>query len=174
MNNILSSIIIAVVTAIFSVLGTLYVQKRKNESAIKKDALYLYLNLKQTKAHIDNDKKVIDIEGEIMPMSYFSLFDYIKVLSNLKDKLSEQEIMLINNFYENVKKIDIKKMQFFNIRNSYNNFRTMNPALLNPFDQSYKDNYNVFERDLKIITNSDEYKMDLVQIIYKLQKLYTK
>ena len=36
MGNIVSSIVVAIVTAICTVLGTLYVQKRKNESAVRK------------------------------------------------------------------------------------------------------------------------------------------
>lgn len=95
MGSIVSSIITAIVTAIFTILGTLYVQKRKNESVIKKNALILYLNLKQTKSDIDKDKKVIDnaSENEISPMGYFNPFNYIEVLSELKDKLSEREII---------------------------------------------------------------------------------
>lgn len=53
MENILSSLAVAVVTSILSIIGTLYVQKRKNENSTKKNALYLYLNLKQTKSDID-------------------------------------------------------------------------------------------------------------------------
>lgn len=109
MGNILSSLAVAVATSIFSIIGTLYVQKRKNENLTKKSALYL--NLKQTKSDIDREKKVIDGTSldEIWPMAYFTPFDYIDVLRELKDKLSEQEIMDINNFYENVKKMIIRK-----------------------------------------------------------------
>lgn len=174
MTNILSSIMVAIITSVLTVLGILYVQKRKNESSIRKSALYLYLNLKQTKSDIDEDKKAIDITGEIMPMTYFSSFDYIQVLSELKDKLSEQEIMIINNFYEHVKKIDSNKMYFFNIRKSYNDFTTINPTLLNPYEKSFFDNYNIFKRDLNNITNSDEYKTKIVEIISNLQKIYQK
>lgn len=90
-SNILSSLVVAVVTSILSIIGTLYVQKRKNKSIVKKNALYLYLNLKQTKSNIDKDKKVIDgtCGNEIMPLNYFNSFDFIAVLSELKDKLSE-------------------------------------------------------------------------------------
>lgn len=110
-SNIFSSLLAAVVTSILSIIGTLYVQKRKNKSIIRKNALIFYLNLKQIKSDIDKDKKAIDGAGEneIAPMYYFSPFDYIAVLSELKDKLSEQEIMDVNNFYENVKRIDVKK-----------------------------------------------------------------
>ena len=174
--EILLSITIAVITAILSVLGTLYVQRRKNESTIKKRALYLYLNLKQTKADIDKDKKGIDGAGkiEIMPMSYFNPFDYIGILSDLKDKLGEHEIEIVNNFYENVKKLDCKKMNLFNARNLHNNFPSMNPAFPGIYEQQYKDSCNSYIEDLNSITNDDEYKKDIVEIISKLQKLKDK
>lgn len=173
MDNILSSIMVAVITAILSVLGTLFVQKRKNENTTKKRALYLYLNLKQTKADIDKDKKGIDGAGkvEIRPMNYFNPFDYIGVLSELKGKLSDYEIEVVNNFYENVKKIDSNKMFLFNVRSLYNNFGILNPTLFNPYEQQYNDSYNVFQHDLNTITNSDEYKGDIVEIISKLRSL---
>jgi len=173
MENILSSLIVAIVTAIFSVLGTLYVQKKKNENSIRKSALYLYLNLRQTKEDIDKDKKVVDNAGEneIFPMNYFSPFDYIAVLSELKDKMTEEEIMIVNNFYENVKKLDNNKMYFFNIRNLHNNFPSMNPALPGIYEQQYRDSYNDFEHDLNVITNSNQYKTDIVEIIAKLKKM---
>lgn len=173
MDNILSSLIIAAVTAILSVLGTLYVQKRKYESSTKKCALYLYLNLKQTKAYIDKDKKAIDGSAmdEITPINYFYPFDYIEILSDLKQKLNEQEIITVNNFYENVRKLDGKKINYFNYFNLHNNFPSMNPAMPGPYDQLYLDSYNAFVRDLNSITNSEEYKKDVVEIISKLHML---
>lgn len=176
MTNFLASIIVAIITSILTVIGTLFVQKRKNESAVRKNALYLYLNLRQTKADIDKDKKVIDNAGEneIFPMSYFSPFDYIAVLSELKDKMAEDEIMTVNSFYENVKKLDNNKMYFFNVRNLHNNFPSMNPALPGIYEQQYKDSYSVFEHDLNVITNSNEYKTDIVEVIAKLKKMKDK
>ena len=137
MTNLLSSIMVAIITSILTVLGTLFVQKRKNESAIRKNALYLYLNLRQTKADIDKDKKVVDNAGknEIFPMSYFSPFDYIAVLSELKDKMTEDEIMTVSNFYENVKKLDNNKMYFSDVRSLHNNSPSMNPALPGIYEQ---------------------------------------
>ena len=176
MDNILSSILVAVITAILSVLGTLFVQKRKNESTTKKCALYLYLNLKQTKADIDKDKKGIDGTDkiEIMPMNYFNPFDYIGVLSDLKDKLSEHEIEVVNNFYENVKKLDCKKNNYFSFLNLNSNFLTTNPTMPSPYFQQFFDSQNDFIHNLNSITNDDEYKKDIVEIISKLQKLKDK
>lgn len=176
MEDILSSLIVAIITSILTVLGTLYVQKRKSESIIRKNALYLYLNLKQVKYDIDNDKRVIDRAGEseIMPMNYFSPFDYIAVLSGLKDKMTDEEIEVVNNFYEAVKKLDNKKMYFFNMRNLHNNSPSTNPAFLGPYELQYRNSYNDFERNLNVITNSDEYKMNLVEIISKLKKMKDK
>lgn len=173
MENILSSILVAVITAILSVLGTLFVQKRKNESTTKKRALYLYLNLKQTKADIDKDKKGIDGADkiEIMPMNYFNPFDYIGILSDLKEKLSEHEIEVVNNFYENVKKLDCKKMNYFNALNLHNNFPSVNPAIPGLYDQQYRDSCSAYIEDLNFITNDDEYKKDIVEIISKLHSL---
>ena len=176
MTNLLSSIIVAIITSILTVLGTLYVQKRKNENSIRKSALYLYLNLRQTKEDIDKDKKVVDNAGEneIFPMDYFSSFDYIAVLTDLKDKMSEKEIMTVNNFYENVKKLDSDKRYLFNIRNLHYNFPSMNPALPGPYEQQYRDSYTAFEHSLNIITNSSEYKTDIVEIISKLKNMKDK
>lgn len=176
MEDILSSLIVAIITSILTVLGTLYVQKRKSESIIRKNALYLYLNLKQVKYDIDNDKRVIDRAGEseIMPMNYFSPFDYIDVLSVLKDKMTDEEIEVVNNFYEAVKKLDNKKMCFFNMRNLHNNSSSTNPAFLGPYELQYRDSYDDFVRNLNVITNSDEYKMNLVEIISKLKKMKDK
>lgn len=173
MDNLLSSIIVATVTAILSVLGTLYVQRRKNESNIKKSALYLYLNLKQTKADIDKDKKGIDGAGkiDIMPMNYFNPFNYIGILCDLKGRLSECEIQVVNNFYENVKKLDCKKMNLYNARSLHNNFPSMNPALPGIYEQQYKDSCASYVDNLNSITNNDEYKKDIVEIISKLQKM---
>lgn len=172
-SNIFSSLLVAVVTSILSIIGTLYVQKRRNESTIKKNALILYLNLKQTKLDIDKDKKVIDGAGEneIMPMTYFNPFDYIAVLSELKDKLTEQEIEDVNNFYENVKKIDNKKMYFFHIRDFYNNYPISNNPAINPYEQQYREGYNDFEHTLNVFVNGDDYKANIVDIISKLKKL---
>lgn len=176
MTNLLSSIIVAIITSILTVLGTLYVQKRKNENSVRKCALYLYLNLRQAKEDIDKDKKAVDNAGEneIFPMNYFSPFDYIAILSELKDKLTENEIMTVNNFYEIVKKLDNKKMYFFNIRSLHNNFPSMNPALPGIYEQQYRDSYEVFKHDLNVITNSNEYKTDIVEIISKLKRLKDK
>lgn len=176
MINLLSSIIVAIITSILTVLGTLYVQKRKNENSIRKSALYLYLNLRQTKEDIDKDKKVVDNAGEneIFPMDYFSPFDYIAVLTDLKDKMSEKEIMTVNSFYENVKKLDSDKRYLFNIRNLHNNYPSMNPALPGPYEQQYRDSYIAFEHSLNTITNSSEYKTDIVEIISKLKNLKNK
>lgn len=176
MENILSSLIVAIVAAILSVLGTLYVQKRKNEGTIRKNALCLYLNLRQVKADIDQDKKVIDENDEnaISFRGYFNPFDYIEVLSELKDKLSEQEIMDINNFYENVKKLDDNKMYYFNMRNLNNNNPSQNSVLPPPYWQQYIDSFYNFKNELNMLTNSDEYKMNLVEIISKLKKLKDK
>lgn len=173
MDNLFSSIIVAVVTAMLSVLGTLFIQRRKNESTTKKNALYLYLNLKQTKEDIDKDKKGIDGAGnlEIMPMNYFNPFDYIGTLCNLEGRLSEREIEVVNNFYENVKKLDCKKMNLFNTRSLHNNFPSMNPALPGIYEQQYKDSCNSYVDNLNSITNNDEYKKDIVEIISKLQKM---
>ena len=173
MDNIFSSIIVAVVTAILSVLGTLYIQRRKNESNTKKSALYLYLNLKQTKADIDKDKKGIDGAGEIdiMPMNYFNPFNYIGILCDLKERLSEHEIEVVNNFYDNVKKLDWKKMNLFNARGLNNNFPSMNPAFPGIYEQQYRDSCTSYVDSLNSITNNDEYKKDIVEIISKLQKM---
>lgn len=172
-SKIFSSLLVAIVTSILSIIGTLYVQKRRNESTIKKNALILYLNLKQTKLDIDKDKKVIDGTGEneIMPMMYFNPFDYIAVLGELKDKLSEQEIEDVNNFYENVKKIDNKKMIWLNSLNMSNNFATSNPQLPNPYYQQSVDGYNGFKYALNVFVNSDAYKANIVNIISKLKNL---
>lgn len=173
MGNIVSSILTAIVTAFFSILGTLYVQKRKNESVIKKKALILYLNLKQTKSDIDKDKKVIDnsSENEISPMVYFNPINYIEVLSELKNRLSEQEIIDVNNFYENVKKLDGSKMCYFNFRNLDANNPSMNPAFPGAYWNQYRNSYSVFQHDINMITNSEEYKTNLVNIISKLKKI---
>lgn len=174
MWNILSSLLVAVVTSILSIIGTLYVQKRKNENSTKKKALYLYLNLKQTKSDIDREKKIIDGTSwdEILPMAYFTPFDFIGILSELKDKLSEQEMMDINNFYESVKKIDNKKMDYINWYVSYNNFFKMNPPQsFNPYYQQYIDGQNAFLHALNVFVNSEEYKENIVRIISKLEKL---
>lgn len=174
MENILSSLAVAVVTSILSIIGTLYVQKRKNENSTMKNALYLYLNLKQTKSDIDREKKIIDGTSwdEIWPMAYFSPFDYIDVLSELKDKLSEQEMMDINNFYESVKKIDNKKMDYINWYVSYNNFSKMNlPQAFNPYYQQYVEGQNAFQYSLNVFVNSEEYKENIVKIISKLEKI---
>lgn len=173
MGSIVSSIITAIVTAIFTILGTLYVQKRKNESVIKKNALILYLNLKQTKSDIDKDKKVIDnaSENEISPMGYFNPFNYIEVLSELKDKLSEREIIDVNNFYENVKKLDGSKMCYFNFRNLDANNPSMNSVLPGAYWNQYRNSYFAFQNDINTITNSEEYKLNIVNIISKLKEI---
>ncbi|MCM1101252.1 MAG: hypothetical protein NC398_07690 [Acetatifactor muris] len=174
MQNILSSLVVAVVTSVLSIIGTLYVQKRKSENATKKNALYLYLNLKQIKSDIDKEKKIIDGTSwdEILPMAYFTPFDYIGVLSELNDKLSLQEMVDINNFYENVKKIDNKKMNYINLRYSYNNFSNMNPPqILNPYYQQFIEMQNAFTYALNVFVNSEEYKENIVKIISKLEKI---
>lgn len=174
MGNILSSLAVAVITSVLSIIGTLYIQKRMNENSTKKNALYLYLNLKQTKLDIDREKKIIDGTSwdEILPMAYFTPFDYIDVLSELKDKLSEQEMMDINNFYESVKKIDNKKMNYINWYNSYDNFSKMNPPqVFNPYCQPYLEGQNAFRYALNVFVNSEEYKNNIVNIISKLEKM---
>lgn len=174
MANILSSLAVAVVTSILSIIGTLYVQKKKSENAIKKNALYLYLNLKQIKADIDREKKIIDGTSwdEIWSMAYFTPFDYIGVLSELKDKLSEQEITDINNFYESVKKIDNKKMNYINWYNLYDNFLKMNPPqIFNPYCQPYLEGQTSFLHALNVFVNSEEYKENIVKIISKLDDI---
>lgn len=172
-SNIFSSLVVAVVTSILSIIGTLYVQKRKNKSNIKKNALILYLSLKQTKSDIDKDKKVIDGAGEneIVPMYYFNPFDYIAVLSELKDKLSENEIMDVNNFYESVKKIDNKKMNFLNSYGMSDDYAKMNPNFLNPYYQKCEENRRAFQQALNVFVNSEEYKENIVKIISKLEKV---
>lgn len=174
MGNILSSLIVAIVTSILSIIGTLYVQKRKNENSTKKNALYLYLNLKQTKSDIDREKKIIDGTSwdEILPMDYFTTFDYIGVLSELKDELNEQEIMDVNNFYESVKKIDKKKMNCISWYNLYSNFlKTNPPQTINPYYQQYVEAQSAFRYALNVFVNSEEYKDNIVKIISKLKKL---
>lgn len=175
MNNILSSIIIAIITAIFSVLGTLYVQKVKSENTNRKNALYLYLNLKQTKYDIDGDKKAIDQAAlNIVFLPYFSSFDYIAVLSELKDKLSEHEIMVITNFYENVKKLDNYKMGLGNAYHIYINYPIINPALPHPYESQYQNCFSAFKYNINSLTNSEEYKSDIVEIISKLKNIKDK
>ncbi len=174
MENILSSLIVAVVTSILSIIGTLFVQKRKNKSATKKNALYLYLNLKQTKSNIDREKKIIDGTSwdEILPMAYFTPFDYIAVLCELRDKLSQQEMMNVNNFYESVKKIDTKKMDYISLYISYNNFMKANaPQIFNPYCQPYLEAQNAFQYAINVFVNSEEYKENIIKIISKLEKL---
>lgn len=172
MENILSSLAVAVVTSILSIIGTLYVQKRMNENSTKKNALYLYLNLKQTKSDIDREKQIIDGTSwdEIWPMAYFTPFDYIGVLSELKDKLSEQEMLDINYFYESVKKLDNKKMNYINWYNLYDNFlKTNPPQLFNPYCQPYLEGQTAFLHALNVFVNSEEYKESIVKIILKLE-----
>lgn len=174
MGNILSSLIVAVVTSILSIIGTLIVQRRKNENLTKKNALYLYLNLKQTKLDIDREKKVIDGTSwdEILPMDYFTTFDYIGVLSELKDKLSEQEMTDVNNFYASVKKVDNKKMNYISWYNLYSNFSKANPPqTFNPYYQQYVEAQNAFQYTLNVFVNSEEYKDNIVKIISKLDKI---
>lgn len=178
MEDIIISIVVAIITSVCSILGTLFIQKILNERSIRANALYLYLNLSQVKSHIDRDKKVIDeccdktgvSKNEIMPMNYISPFDYIGVLSKLKDKMSEHEIMSVYNFYETVKNLDYKKMVFFDKHTFYTNFPPKNPVLDNSQGQLYRDSYNNFVHDLKWITNSDVYKVEIVCIISKLKK----
>nr|WP_296467412.1 hypothetical protein [uncultured Acetatifactor sp.] len=171
MGNIVSSIVVAIVTAICTVLGTLYVQKRKNESAVRKCALCLYLNLKQTKGAIDKDKKTIDqISMDIVFMPYFSELDYIGLLSELKDKLNDKEIESVNHFYETVKKLDNYKMNFGNTYNMYYSY----PVMPNPYEYQYQNNLNAFTSNLNAVTNSDEYKSDIVEVISKLRELKDK
>lgn len=174
MENILSSLIVAIITSILSIIGTMYVQKRKNENTIKKNAFYLYLNLKQTKSDIDREKKIIDGTSwdEIFPMAYFTPFDYIGVLSELKDKLSEEEIRNINSFYESVKKIDKKKLNYVELYNSYNSFSKVNPPqMYNPYCQQYLEGQNAFQYALNVFVNSEEYKENIVRIISKLERI---
>ena len=86
-----------------------------------------------------------------MPMTYFNPFDYIAVLSELKDKLTEQEIEDVNNFYENVKKIDNKKMYFFHIRDFYNNYPISNNPAINPYEQQYIEVANHQKEKKKLV-----------------------
>lgn len=176
MENILSSLIVAIFTSILTVLGTLYVQKRKNKSTIRKNALYLYLNMRQAKADIDQDKKAIDnnVESEISSMGYFNSFDYIGVLCELKDKLNEQEIIDINNFYEKIKRLESKKIYYFNMRTLNNNNPSMNPALPGIYFQQYMESYAILQNEINLLTNSNEYKMNIVEIISKLKKMKNK
>lgn len=80
--------------------------------------------------------------------------------------------MDINNFYESVKKIDNKKMDYINWYDSYNNFFKMNPPqAFNPYYQQYVEGQNAFQYSLNVFVNSEEYKENIVKIISKLEKI---
>ena len=62
-------------------------------------------------------------------------------------------------------------MNFFNVSSLNNNFPSMNPAFPGIYEQQYKDSCTSYVNNLNSITNNDEYKKDIVEIIFKLQKM---
>ena len=72
-----SAIIASIVTAVLTLIGTLYIQKRNNEHKYKRAALYLYLNLRQLKKEIDDDKKNIDSKTQCNLMPYPNQIDHL-------------------------------------------------------------------------------------------------
>lgn len=167
----ISAIIASVITAILTIIGTQYQQKRKNNIACRKNALYLYLNIKQIRTDIDRDKKAIDGNQPFLWTPYFNPFDYTAVLCALNDKLTEQEISKIFNFYENIKKLDNSKTSYSNVYYNYYNYSTMNPGAINPYQVQHNISFNNFKNNLNNITNSDEYKIDIVEIMSKLRNI---
>lgn len=172
-STIISSIIISILTALLTLCGTFLIQEHKSKSTIKKNALYMYLNLKQVKHDIDRDKRLYDnIENVVISFSlYFSPFDYISVLCELKVKLVDEEIQTVNDFYERVKKLDSFKMTFQNYYSLYINNIPGNPAFTNPYEGQYRNAENNFKQELNKLTNSIEYKEKLVNIISKLKSM---
>ena len=48
------------------------------------------------------------------------------------------------------------------------------PVMPNPYEYQYQNNLNAFTSNLNAVTNSDEYKSDIVEVISKLRELKDK
>lgn len=79
--------------------------------------------------------------------------------------------MEVNNFYENVKTIDYKKMSFLNIYGMSDNFAKINPNFSNPYYQKCEENRLAFQYALNAFVNGEEYKENIVKIISKLEEI---
>lgn len=169
----MSAIISAILSAVLTAVLTIVIQKGKSNNATKKNALYLYMNLKQIKDYIDRDKKILDAVGndKLIFMAYFNPYDYMAFLCALKNKLTKDEIMMISNFYEDVKKLDNCKSIFGNVLNSYTNYAVMYPTMLNIYQNDYNSSFECFKNALNCVTNSEVYKSDIVKIMIKLQQI---
>lgn len=170
----LSAIIASVVTAILTLIGTLFIQKRNSENRYRKDALYLYLNLRQIKKAIDDDKKCVDSNKMCNLLPYSNQIDYIGVICNLNDKLENEDVLNINDFFEKVKILNNAKMYYIQIESIYNNPQTKVQNMSNPYEQQRNTAYQSFVYYINDISNDENYKKNIVEIISKLEKLKDK
>ena len=170
----LSAIIASIVTAVLTLIGTLYVQKRNSENRYRKDALYLYLNLRQLKKEIDVDKKRVDSGMMCNLLPYPNQIDYIGVVCNLNDKLEKTDALNINDFFEKVKILNNAKMCYAQFESLYNNSQTTAQNMINPYEQQRSRAYQTFVYYINDISNDENYKKNIVEIISKLEKLKDK
>ena len=163
-----SAIIASIVTAVLTLIGTLYIQKRNNEHKYKRAALYLYLNLRQLKKEIDDDKTQCNL------MPYPNQIDYISVICSLNEKLSKEDILSINEFYEKVKILNNAKMSYAQAESNYYIFLTTGQNMGNPYDVPRNNMYQCFTQWINAVCNDENYKKNIVEIISKLEKMKDK
>lgn len=173
-ENMESAIIASIVTAVLTLMGTLYIQKRNNDHKYKRAALYLYLNLRQLKKEIDDDKKNIDSRTQCNLMPYPNQIDYISVICSLNEKLSKEDILSINEFYEKVKILNNAKMGYAQAESNYYIFLTTGQNMGNPYDVPRNNMYQCFTQWINVVCNDENYKKNIVEIISKLEKMKDK
>jgi len=174
MDLYITSCLSGLIGALITALGSFIVLHIKSKGQIKEAKFQLYMTLRQIQYDIDEAYKrlVNDDPFMISPLFvYDGTYNYVNALCTLKEKLTDDEISVINRFFEDVKEFDVVRMSVNNTLQMLNS----DTAHINPaFTMGTQTNYNMlmskYRGQLERFKQDNYYGGKLVLIIDKLKK----
>lgn len=169
-TSCLSGIIGALITA----MGSIIVFRIKSIGQIRENKFQLYMTLRQMQYDIDEAyKRLINNDPfMISPLFiYDGRYNYINALCILKGKFKDDEIGVINRFFEDVKDFDAVRMSVNNTLQVLNSDTVrINPALTMGTQANYDMLMLKYRGLLESFKKDNYYEGKLVLIMEKLKK----
>ena len=174
MNLYITSCLSGVTGALITAVGSIIVFRIKSKGQIKEAKFQLYMTLSQMQYDIDEAyKRMINNDPfMISPLFvYDGTYNYINALCTLKGKLTDDEISVINRFFEDVKDFDAVRMSVNNTLQVLNSDTArINPALTMGTQANYDILIFKYRGHLENFKKDNYYGGKLVLIIEKLKK----
>lgn len=161
------------IASIITALGSFLIWKIKLEDHVKSTKFQMYMVLRKMQYDIDAayNRKINNDRYMISPLwIYDGTFDYIQKLCALRKYLTEEEINVINQFFEDIKSFDNVRMSVNILLGKLNENPLGNPAFKMVDQMNYDSLMEKYKKDLENFKVNNYYNGKLTLIMDKLKK----